>query len=221
MSKKIWAVVVLGIIAIVAVSGAIYLQQKKTVKDCYVTSLQTAQKGHYQLTTDGTCPQGYYLNRLLCLESVTWCEPIKKPNSGPCVQIVIPAKNPYTGEIIEFPTPCDVPENWKTTESADFSTWQTYRNEKYGFEVKYPSNFEVRDLTLENIQYVKNLLLLVGICDTRFTTSCNGTTIHVYNGDFREPSISEGTEVKKFEKGNITFWLGGDNDILSTFKFIK
>jgi len=103
----------------------------------------------------------------------------------------------------------------------DTSTWKTYRNEQYGFEIKYPPNFEVRDLTSENVQYVKNLLLLVGVCDIRFTISCRGTTIHVYNGEFREPSISVDTEVKRFTKGDITFWLGGDNDILSTFKFIK
>ncbi|MBI4158361.1 MAG: hypothetical protein HY505_01970 [Candidatus Yanofskybacteria bacterium] len=29
-----------------------------------------------------------------------------------CIQVITPARNPQTGEIREFPTPCDVPEGW-------------------------------------------------------------------------------------------------------------
>ncbi len=106
-------------------------------------------------------------------------------------------------------------------DTNQFTDWQTYRNEKYSFEIKYPPNFGVRDLTSENIQHVKNLSLLIGICDSQFATSCNGTTIQVYNGEFREPSISTDTDVKRYKKGNITFWLGGDSNVLSTFKFME
>jgi len=30
-----------------------------------------------------------------------------------CAQVITPARNPDTGEIQEFPTPCDVPEGWE------------------------------------------------------------------------------------------------------------
>lgn len=30
-----------------------------------------------------------------------------------CIQVITPARNPQTGEIRDFPTPCDVPENWE------------------------------------------------------------------------------------------------------------
>lgn len=30
-----------------------------------------------------------------------------------CAQVITPALNPGTGEIREFPTPCDVPEGWE------------------------------------------------------------------------------------------------------------
>ena len=30
-----------------------------------------------------------------------------------CIQVVTPARNPDTGQIKEFPTPCDVPEGWE------------------------------------------------------------------------------------------------------------
>jgi hypothetical protein len=30
-----------------------------------------------------------------------------------CAQVITPARDPNTGEIEEFPTPCDVPEGWE------------------------------------------------------------------------------------------------------------
>jgi hypothetical protein len=29
-----------------------------------------------------------------------------------CAQVITPARNPKTGDIKEYPTPCDVPEGW-------------------------------------------------------------------------------------------------------------
>ena|SRR3989344_3750704 len=29
-----------------------------------------------------------------------------------CIQVITPARNPDTGEVREFPTPCDIPEGW-------------------------------------------------------------------------------------------------------------
>lgn len=31
-----------------------------------------------------------------------------------CAQVITPARNAATGEIREFPTPCDVPDGWET-----------------------------------------------------------------------------------------------------------
>lgn len=30
-----------------------------------------------------------------------------------CIQVITPARNPQTGEVKDFPTPCDVPEGWE------------------------------------------------------------------------------------------------------------
>jgi hypothetical protein len=34
-------------------------------------------------------------------------------NHGPCIQVIQKARNPKTGEVREFATPCDVPEGWE------------------------------------------------------------------------------------------------------------
>ena len=34
-------------------------------------------------------------------------------NEEQCAQVVTPARNPETGDIREFPTPCDVPDSWE------------------------------------------------------------------------------------------------------------
>ena len=35
-----------------------------------------------------------------------------KEDSTDCIQVITPAQNPQTGEVREFPTPCDVPQGW-------------------------------------------------------------------------------------------------------------
>lgn len=41
-----------------------------------------------------------------------------KTGSRICIQVITPAKNQLTGEIREFPTPCDVPEGWEKIRSG-------------------------------------------------------------------------------------------------------
>lgn len=45
-------------------------------------------------------------------------EPLRDPaipddDGQMCAQVITSAKNPETGEVVEFPTPCDVPEGWE------------------------------------------------------------------------------------------------------------
>lgn len=75
-----------------------------------------------------------------------------------CIQVIQRARNPQTGEVKDFPTPCDVPEGWeKITEINETANWQTYRNEEYGFEFRYPANFGEVKLDLYDGQRGKAL----------------------------------------------------------------
>ncbi len=46
-------------------------------------------------------------------------QPIVDSGEEVCAQVITPAKDPATGECMEFPTPCDVPEGWITVESCE------------------------------------------------------------------------------------------------------
>jgi hypothetical protein len=63
-----------------------------------------------------------------------------------CVQVITDARNPQTGEIKEFKTPCDVPEGWDTLETdresftRDGEEWSRYRSDDFGIRFEYRSS---------------------------------------------------------------------------------
>ena len=47
------------------------------------------------------------------------CELLYEGDRGgtACIQVITPARNPETGEVRDFPTPCDVPGGWEVVRS--------------------------------------------------------------------------------------------------------
>lgn len=43
--------------------------------------------------------------------------PTDTDDDAVCIQVITTAKNLKTGEVVEFPTPCDVPEGWEVVQS--------------------------------------------------------------------------------------------------------
>ena len=64
-------------------------------------------------------------------------------NGEDCPQVLTDARDPETGEIHTFPTPCDIPEGWDRleTDREEFSrngeTWSRYRNADLGVRFEY------------------------------------------------------------------------------------
>jgi len=60
-----------------------------------------------------------------------------------CAQVVTDARNPTTGEVQEFQTPCDVPLGWDTLETdrevfvRNDEEWKRYRNDDLGVRFEY------------------------------------------------------------------------------------
>jgi len=50
------------------------------------------------------------------------------------------------------PTPASTPQ--PQAEVLDTSNWQTYRNDEFGFEVKYPGDWEARTTSRRDVQYI-------------------------------------------------------------------
>ncbi len=64
-------------------------------------------------------------------------------SSDVCIQVITDARDPETGDVHTFPTPCDVPEGWDTLEtdheqiSRDGESWTRYRNDDLGLRFEY------------------------------------------------------------------------------------
>lgn len=68
-------------------------------------------------------------------------------NGELCVQVLTDARNPETGEVATFPTPCDVPEGWDILEAngnqtftKDGAEFQRYFNADSGLSFAYRIN---------------------------------------------------------------------------------
>lgn len=57
------------------------------------------------------CPDGSVVGRVPPNCEFASCPDVNDDNTA-CIQVITKARNPKTGEVRDFPTPCDVPEGW-------------------------------------------------------------------------------------------------------------
>lgn len=135
---------------------------------------------------------------------------------------------------------CNCPQDCKEVQAVD---WQTYRNEEYGFEVKYPNDYKVKQLDFDKILFNAtggNYFFTIYYTDNYVLNRSLGENNEIIAGDitgykytYREGAGVSGVAVIQAEKGAINIsidYLGGGlspsdiekflDQIISTFKFI-
>ncbi|OGZ33265.1 MAG: hypothetical protein A2174_03195 [Candidatus Portnoybacteria bacterium RBG_13_41_18] len=68
----------------------------------------------------------------------------KNPEGEICIHVITPAKNLTTGECREFPTPCDVPDDWEKVEKCSIIKYYLYKNQTECATVKYACPNDLR-----------------------------------------------------------------------------
>lgn len=102
----VWIIV--GILVMTVVGGAYYFTQVKP------------QSGNQACTQEAkVCPDGSTVGRVGLTCEFAKCPGKGKDDRQVCIQVITSAKNFITGECKEFPTPCDVPEEWERVESCN------------------------------------------------------------------------------------------------------
>lgn len=127
MNRKVFAAAIplVVIVILIGILGYIFFKEPVTVLTASPTPTSTATpsssdknkiiNGQFCGGIAGvSCPSGYY-----CKLDGSYPDAggvcVKTQSGGKggfCVQMAVRAKNPATGEISGFPTPCDVPEGW-------------------------------------------------------------------------------------------------------------
>jgi len=147
------------------------LEKKCDNDKCCLASLKRMRaNNHKKADENGNCPEGFFMNGLKCKTSYQWCEPIEKCQTdsdckftcgcGAISKDEICDDDGIIWDCVDHYVSCESgkcvlgEEKLQEADQPDTSNWQTYRNEEFGFEVKYPENLILNHYNEESLSKV-------------------------------------------------------------------
>jgi len=151
------------------------LEKKCDNDSCCLSSLKTMRANNYKRAEkNGNCPEGFFMNGLKCKTSYQWCEPMEDVGIGidqkfyceeyndclaTCIEPGCYNKDYFKNQkdceaLILHSCECVNNKCQRLEKKSGTSDWQIYRNEEFGFEFEYPSDFKIRNENSETVDFI-------------------------------------------------------------------
>lgn len=89
--------------------------------------------------------------------------------------------------------------------NSETANWKTYRNEKYGFEVKYPSDWDINEIRQVGVPYGFNIHPHIDDSDGRYSllSILPGSCVEALNTIPKKVTVNE-IEMERYDYGQTT-----------------